>query len=211
MEQLNIQEADWIAEGLLPRDADDGRFVVGNCIPAGFEGYAKMFHPFRLDEAAVGWKEVGERYGVVFDKESSIDRYARAIKEKEASERLEFPIEGQLPLAVLTTLLEVLKPYTASGRVCIFQTPPHSIFRGGNTGELVELGLDEVPGYFTKYFTGYLFSVDRSWIVFTDTDLDFTIVGGSAQLISSYASAFVSAFGLLYAVSVDISWINIFV
>jgi hypothetical protein len=181
MEQVDLREAAWIDDRVLPYDGWD--VVVGNCIPAGFESYGKIFHPFSQDGQPLTWKTVGRRYGIVFDNESNTHEFARAIKEKGDIDALDFPREGEMPLTLLKTLLEILRPFTANGKARIFQRGPHSIYRRTGSDDLVEADLEEVPAYFRNYFIGYLYSVDRTWIIFTDIDQDYTMVGGSAQLI----------------------------
>jgi hypothetical protein len=181
--ETDIPEAKWIAEGLAPSFATKGWFAIGDCIPGGFEAYAKIFHPFGQDGVSLTWKTVADRYGIVFDNETNITHYGKAVKEKGDTNELAFPEEGRMPLTVLSTLLDVLRPFTAQEKVCIFQTMPHYCFGGSGAEAFVDTHIDEVLSYFENYFIGYLYAADRSWIIFTDTDFEYTMIAGPAQLI----------------------------
>ncbi len=102
---------------------------------------------------------------------------------------LNLPMEGNLLRQQLTILLGAINEISSSKEVYIYQELPHSIVKENKDCDLVKCSFKEVLQYFDNYFKGYLFSADKSWLVFTHTDLDFTILGGPKKLIDNLISS----------------------
>jgi hypothetical protein len=137
--------------------------------------------------ASVSWKTVGKKYGVPFHDEIRIEDYAAKFKAIGWPENVLFPMEGRLSMPVLSIILDILKQYSPENKVRIYQLTPHSIRW---EDEVVEGSYDEVPDYFDKrYFIGWLFPPDRSWVLYTDTDLCYTLMGGPSSLIDRLAES----------------------
>ena len=135
------------------------------------------------------WRSVAEKYGLTFHAEISTGSYAALFKQTGWPCNLLFPGEGFLPRPLLLELLSVLQRYTPHDEVYIYQWPPHAIFKDGRTADLVRCRFAEVTAYFEEDFIGYLYAGDRSWLVHTNTDFHFTLVGGSKALLEALKSS----------------------
>lgn len=135
--------------------------------------------------SATRWKEMGERYGVTFNNQTEIEAYSNKFKEIGWPENLLFPAEGRLPMPMLSVVLDILTRYSGGkDSVRLYLIAPNSMGWKDYPKEVVEGRLDEIPDYFDRrYFIGWLFPPDRSWILHTDTDLHYTVLGGPAPLI----------------------------
>jgi hypothetical protein len=131
----------------------------------------------------VTWKSIADKYGLTFHNEINPQTFVDKFQKIGWQRNLNFPSEGYLPRQILTKLLALLKYKSPSDEVYIYRMPPHNIWKDTIDCELVKCNFYEVLEYFDKDFIGYLYSVDKSWVVYTDTDLCFTIVGGKRQLI----------------------------
>jgi hypothetical protein len=134
---------------------------------------------------ATRWKEIGELYGVTFNNQTEIEAYSDKFKEIGWPENLLFPAEGRLSMPMLSVVLDMLTRYSGSNNaVRLYLIAPNSIGWRDYPTEVVEGRLDEIPDYFDRrYFIGWLFPPDRSWILHTGTDLHYTVLGGPAPLI----------------------------
>ena len=135
---------------------------------------------------------MAEKYGLVFHNEINPRSFTNKFEESGWPEDLGFPSEGYLPRRELLKLVEVLRCHTPTGEAYIFQTAPHSTYKDGRTEDLVVAELGEVSRYFDDGFIGYLYGRDKEWVVYTDTDLPFTIAAGSEELVGTLTNNEVS-------------------
>lgn len=133
----------------------------------------------------VAWKSIADKYGLTFHNEINPQTYVDKFQKIGWQRNLNFPSEGYLPRQILIKLLDLLNDKSPSDEVYIYQMPPHNIWKDNKDCDLVKCSYNEVLEYFDKDFIGYLYSADKSWVVFTDTDLCFTLVGGKKQLIDT--------------------------
>jgi hypothetical protein len=246
MKTEKIEIAKWIEEEKIPLTTGDFKLegcTIEQCIPAKFETYCKIFHPFEItpDEDDIlepnkeygqqinltfsnnieegflikeigkegkeidiferqreylkdynskkwydaTWKSIAEKYDLTFHNEINPQTYIDKFQEIGWQKNLNFPSEGYLPRKSLETLLKILNKMSSSKRVFIYQMIPHNIWKDDKDCDLVSCNVNEVLEYFENDFIGYLYSEDKSWIIFTDTDLNFTIVGGQKILIEN--------------------------
>lgn len=251
MKKVNTEFAQWIEDGKasVHFPIEGGEFVnrVKNIVPAIFESYCKIFHPFEisfeeedtltkneqygqhrtmlLNRDAQGnlhfyeinaqgeaedivkrseeeqriwesrkrenvcWRDVAEKYGLVYHNEINPQSFVRRFQQIGWPPNLRFPSEGFLPQEALETFLAVVASHTPSQRVYIYQQAPNTIWRNSEPEELVLCRLDEVKDYFTSGFIGYIYDEERRWIIFNDTDLCFSVVGGARKLIMDLLSS----------------------
>ncbi|MDX2246516.1 MAG: hypothetical protein SF052_07065 [Bacteroidia bacterium] len=147
----------------------------------------KEYHSKKWD--FVTWKSIADKYDLTFHNEINPKTYVDKFQKIGWQRNLNFPSEGYLPRKILTKLLTLLKENSSSDESYIYQKPPHNIWKDNKDCDLVKCHLHEVLEYFDNDFIGYLYSADKSWVVFTDTDLCFTLVGGHKQLIDKIISS----------------------
>ncbi len=135
--------ADWLANRMEnPWHRQDGSVRVGAIIPAGFEAYARIFHPGRdrVTGQRVPWHEVAARFGRVPHAEMQWHRIAASREAEEPdSGLLEEPIIGHLPPQESDALVDVLRGHTQTPDQCWFAvwegwgTPVPLVFEGTQT------------------------------------------------------------------------------
>jgi len=137
----------------------------------------------------VDWQFVAQKYGLIFHKEISIQAFNEKFKKIGWPKNLWSPREGYLPRPLLKKLLSILKKETDNDIVFVYQIPPNSIMKGEKFQDLIKCTFEEVLSYFDEDFIGYLYPEDESWIGSTDTDLHFTIIGGTKKLIGAIVNS----------------------
>lgn len=136
------------------------------------------------ERKSISWKSVTEKYGLNYHSEINPDSFVRKFQQIGWPSNLGFPSEGFLPQPELEKFLEIAKKHTPSGRVYIYQKAPNTIWKNNEPEDLVLCSIAEVKEYFTNGFVGYMYDEERRWIIFNDTDLYFSIVGGTKKLIT---------------------------
>ncbi|UAY50629.1 hypothetical protein [Ferruginibacter albus] len=131
----------------------------------------------------VNWETIADKYGLIFHNQINQKTFEKKFQKIGWQKNLIFPNEGHLARQLLVKLLNILKLHTASQEAFIYQIAPHTSWKGNKAEDLVKCNLEEVLEYFNSDFIGYLFAADKSWLVFTDTDLTYSIVGGQRKLI----------------------------
>jgi hypothetical protein len=150
------------------------------------------------------WKTIADKYSLIFHNEITLGKFIEKFQEIGWPKNLSFPSEGYLPRQLLINLIYVLNSSVTGEPVYIYQIPPHTAFKNNKHFDLVKCSLDEVLEYFDNGFVGYLYASDKSWIVFTDTDLSFTIVGGQKELIEKLKNSSLEVLECLSTTRVDI-------
>jgi hypothetical protein len=133
----------------------------------------------------VTWKQIADRYGLEFHNEINPNSYITRFVEIGYPGNLWFPKGGYLPRPVFIKLISVLSAASQAKEVCIYQLPPNNIYEV----ELLAGSLADVTSYFKEDFIGYLYATDKSWVVYTDTDLHFTVVAGPEPLITAIVNS----------------------
>ncbi|WP_404461089.1 hypothetical protein [Sutcliffiella horikoshii] len=141
-------------------------------------------------------KELASKYDIPYDKKIS----SKSIERKLGGcpRYLIYPDEGRINLDMLKEMTKVLAPFTKD-KPCYFfynilkligRIPNHEIENGHlYTGELIDIfnmyNKGEIDGLASPT---YWWPEDRSWCMSTDYDLDFTIFGGSKQMLDALMS-----------------------
>lgn len=160
-----------------------------------------QFHPLEqtieidLGEG-ITLKELAKKYEIPYDKKIS----SKSIERKLGGcpRYLIYPDEGRIHMDVLKEITKVLAPFTKEQSCYFFYDILKLIDRIPNAdlenGHVYTGKLDDI---FTIYNKGerdglasptYWWPEDRSWCLSTDYDLDFTIFGGSKQLLDALMS-----------------------
>jgi hypothetical protein len=136
-------------------------------------------------EGRVLWRSLAQRYGLVFHPEFNPSSFRKVFKTGSWPRYLFGPAEGTLDRKSCDALICLLKPFSRSQATYfrfsdyLMNDLPH-LYRGH---------LDDLPAFLTKpHFGGTpecWWPEDRSWCVFTDWDLTFTLIGGSQRLVAS--------------------------
>ncbi|WP_299762758.1 hypothetical protein [uncultured Pontibacter sp.] len=137
----------------------------------------------------VTWQEIAEKYELIFHNEINPDSYITRFDEIGYPWNLWFPKGGYLPRPVFKKLNSVLSSASQTHEVCIYQMPPNNIYKM----ELVSGSLEDVSNYFEEDFIGCMYASDKSWLVFTDTDLHFTLMAGPESLITAIVNSEIEA------------------
>ena len=151
-----------------------------------FDEYQKKVEDRKAQKLLpVSWQSIAQKYALRFHEEINTSSYIARFQKTGWPRNLLFPSEGRLPRAQLISLLSILKECSPQEEVHIYQTPPHSLYKNDRIEDLVACTFEEVTQYFEEDFIGYLYAADKSWIVFTDTDLHCTLIGGYPALLQA--------------------------
>ena len=130
------------------------------------------------------WSELAQRYGTALPLDAGSDFFTRRFAKGSWPRRFFGPKEGSLEVYERDALLAALQRHS-SGRRHFFQFFICAMkdMRGDNLFEGNLADVHQFPGSETRYTPTYWFPEDRSWVVCSDYDLSFTLVGGSEALL----------------------------
>ncbi len=118
----DVRPADWIAPRLHGFAVD-----TGSVVPEGFDGYCRIFHPFRKPEpgaASRTWAEVAAQNGRIAHSGMQIHTISHPVGSTPVPYDLNDYINeldwGQLPLPERAILVETLRSFTATPEQCWF-------------------------------------------------------------------------------------------
>lgn len=139
------------------------------------------------NSARLRWRELLARYAVVLD-ETQVDLSGSLRTGVGASfpAAIQPPPEGSLDASSLTALVPILAKWTAPGACyfyfCMLATEAlEPLVMKGELAEVIGLSHSgAVAGTPQNWWP-----TDRSWLVYTDWDLNTTMIGGPAGLISA--------------------------
>ncbi|MEL6982516.1 MAG: hypothetical protein AAFO29_08835 [Actinomycetota bacterium] len=178
---------------------------VSYLVPGGFQRYAMVLHPPSLPDAAgdskpARWSTLATAVGSSLDVSTSLSELATSYGEMVG--RVEDAYVGSLTETVesgewivyrlrigdLASSLHqegqglAVGISTLSGRTTPIETLPavHLGSRPFHAGSLQNAGDLDAS---LEVFTGVIWPLDLSWWITSDIDLDYTIVGGSTDLI----------------------------
>lgn len=222
MREINPEIANWMFEGIETWNPETIRKTgvrLKNCVSNKFEAYCKVFHPFYISKRKSNrlvsreiyeqkfyeendltetkeksWNEIAKTYEITLNNESNTNIFENKFIEIGWPENLYFPTEGFLPQNQFIELLDILKKFTHN-QVIIYQQIPHNNWKNDKTEDFQLANFDETLNYFTgEGFIGYLGDEKKNWMVYTDTDLSFTIIAGSKYLINSIKNSSLESF-----------------
>lgn len=194
----DARPAEWVSDAL--RGFRDVRSIV----PAGFEAYARVFHPASARDTPVRWSTVAEANGRIAHPTMQWPAITGTWQTDQAPLWDNKPYDT-LPHDIAVVLARVLAPHTATPHRCWFavwegygylpdtvRTAPSFIvphvrmhlFRAPVGAIVTSFG--EPPWY---QFANLWWPDDRAWCVASEIDLDTTYVGGSAECIAAVVGA----------------------
>lgn len=138
-------------------------------------------------QTRVRWKELAELLDVPFVPAISHEWYRKKLSDPWCWPRLlRGPAEGYLSQEECETLASALKAFTGN-QDCFFRFSDIPFYARSGQPQLLRGTLDGVPELQKekRLSLEYWWPSDRSWVVCSDYDLCFTIIGGRSQLVSA--------------------------
>jgi len=194
---LDLAPVDWIHEGRDKPTEKRGRtdwpgVSVRHCVPSKFPSYAKVFHPIYTDPPSRGrikgkrvlWRELAQRFSLEFHPEINASFFAPVSQEGTWIENLIGPDKGHLDEDTCGVLIDTLERFTGQHQCWFYYT---GISISGYEPRLYHgdiqdiIGLTKLDGAMAP--PEYWWPDDRSWCIYSDWDLTFTIVAGPSELI----------------------------
>jgi hypothetical protein len=134
----------------------------------------------------VPWRELAERFGLQFHAEFNDTSLTRVFPDNSWPRSLLGPDEGTLDEVTCQRLVEILKPFTER-QSCHFHYDVIATGRceadvafSGELDDVIECCNDpEVRGTPTHWWPEH-----RTWLVCSDWDLKFTLIGGPRRLVN---------------------------
>jgi hypothetical protein len=139
-------------------------------------------------DARIRWKTLADLLDVKFEPEICHEWFLASREESICWPRfLRGPDDGNLNAKEFPEILSILRTYSGS-EACFFRFSERGI--GTPDKPLTVLGaLDELAPFLTEksyqFTPEYWWPTDRSWCLCSEFDSEFTVVGGSRDLISS--------------------------
>ena len=122
--QTDVAPTEWVDENLLPLRGGEGDGVrVGEIVPTGFEGYARILHPASRREGdryePITWSELARTRGKTIHPEVQL----KAVLGDEFGQPPhwgELPEEGSIPEGLRAPLVDILRRFTEAADRCWF-------------------------------------------------------------------------------------------
>jgi hypothetical protein len=131
------------------------------------------------------WHTLAKRYGLAFHPEFNHESFRKAFATGSWPRYLLAPAEGTLDRKTCEALISVLKPLSQTERIYF----RFSDYLMNDLPHLYSGDLNELTAFLTKPNFGGTpecwWAEDRSWCVYTDWDLTFTLIGGSRTLVEA--------------------------
>jgi hypothetical protein len=142
----------------------------------------------RVDsQTRIRWKELADFLNVPFAPAISLAWYRKKVRDPWCLPRLlSGPNDGYLSQEERETLASALKAFTGN-QVCFFRFSDIPFYTRSGQPQLFSGNLDEVSEFQKEnHFTfEYWWPADRSWVVCSEYDLHYTIIGGRSELVSA--------------------------
>ncbi len=195
----DAEPARWVVDRVGPFAVD-----VRSVLPAGFGGYARVFHPAHLDEQTVSWRQIAEANGRIphlgMQWPSITGDYRFHYRDDQPGLWDRLPAEGTIPAHLARLLATELARHTATPETCWygvwegfggvpvppeaarFEIPAREMFLlRGRVTTIVDApaldGCDQRPNLW--------WPDDHAWCVATEIDFMTTYVGGSETAIAA--------------------------
>ena len=195
--------ARWIRPRLLEPDLARG-IRVGDVVPTGFEAYARIMHPVPTATGSMTWAEVAETTGRVVHARMQWQAIAYPAPDHRLPDTIgEGPLQGVLPVAVASNLIDILSIHTSTPETCSYAiwvgTPglprahatvtahagrDYFLFSGDLSAGARAIVVDAHGQPAAPTISANLWwPDDQAWIVVTDVDFRSTIVGASNDAV----------------------------
>lgn len=214
-ENTEIQLSNWLEEHTDPPNNPAPGWkgnLVGNFVPKIYQAYCKVLQPMYVDQNVtdrslmwttdneafargerIFYRELARYYKLRYTKELSVNTILQACGQN-FPRYLSGVDEGTIDEESCRRIVSVLR--SSAGQPCFFyydflKTPDLSI-ENNYMGKLFTGQLEEVLLLYTdarvKGSPSYWWPADKSWCVWTDYDLTFTIIGGPQMLIDAFVA-----------------------
>ncbi len=131
----------------------------------------------------VDWKEVCSKNGIEFDVNTSLNSIWNHFSKNGIPYNLNYPDQGTLAYDKFKIILEQLRKDNKCNSLYVYQEMPHGITENDT---LMLMYVDDILNFFQRNgFKGYLCSFDKSFILYTDSDLQFSLWASSKELNNS--------------------------
>lgn len=204
----DVSGAMWLKEHLeQPWGRGDGCNYVASIIPAGFESYAKIYHPAYLgdEHREITWSKLA-RY---FNRKPHSQMQWHRIVECDSTHldmKIIEPAVGHFPGKKAEALIDVLSRYTTTPDDCLFAVwngwggldidkrwpeaaviplPDREYILLG--GPIEAAAMSVLP--FREQSASLWWPRDRAWCVATEIDMMWTFVGGTVACIEALLEA----------------------
>ena len=167
-----------------PAETESGKKALAAILSDGllFGGWSGVEEP---QDSRVLWHTLAEKHGLVFHPEFNHESFRKAFAAGSWPRYLLGPAEGTLDRKSCKALISILKPLSRANGIYF----RFSDFLMNDLPHLYSGDLNELTIFLTKpHFFGTpecWWPEDRSWCVYTDWDLTFTLIGGSRTLVDA--------------------------
>ncbi len=126
------------------------------------------------------WNIVCKTNGIAFNDRTTLNTIWKFFSQNGIPYNLEFPVEGTLDHSRLKRICDIIGQDSNYKKIYVYQTHPHSIT---DNDTLMLLNTEDVLKYFQNTgFKGYLCASDKSFVLYTDNDLQFSLWGSNKSI-----------------------------
>ncbi len=189
-------ESEWVRTGIVGFTES-----VLSIVPAGYEAYARIFHPAALNGVPVRWRDVAKATNRVDHPAMQWPSIMGVVSDRFSMPGVwdQHPPMGSLPRSELAPLVDILRKWTSTPEQCFFGVwegygALSPSVRSAPTFDLpnrryhlmegpVEGLLDDVEDPPWHRSANLCWPADRAWLVASEIDFVSTYVGGSRTCI----------------------------
>lgn len=126
------------------------------------------------------WNEVCKKNGIPFNERTTLNSIWRFFSKNGVPYNLNYPDEGTLEFNKFKLICEEISKDSLYNKIYVYQTPPHAIT---DNDTLMLMSTKDLLKYFEgSGFRGYLCAADKSFFLYADHDLQFSLWGSSKEL-----------------------------
>lgn len=156
-------------------------------LPTNFEAYGLLLHGFEVQDGSAStrrrWRELAKRFGLAYDPSIVVSMSRHFRKDPGSWPQEHIGGEGSLDRVELQALVGHLAPLTGEQECSFYYCFMFFIGPEPLAGRCFVGPLAAVTGFLVderirRHSPTFWWPVDRSWIVMSGYDSDFTIIGG---------------------------------
>jgi hypothetical protein len=126
------------------------------------------------------WNEVCNKNGIAFDNMTTLNTIWDYFVKNGIPYNLNFPYEGVLDSSRFERFCEIIAQDSLHNKIYVYQRPPHAI---NYDDTLMLMSVSDAIQYFKHSgFKGYICAQDKSFVLYTDNDLQFSLLGSNKAL-----------------------------
>ncbi len=127
----------------------------------------------KQDWKTITWKSIANKYEIAYTNQITTTDFTKKFNKVGYPYNISFPEEGRLPMKEFEKLIKLLSKDTANKILDVFMRQPKS--NTNNFEDAFLCNISDIAAHFDDGFVGYLSNTKKDWLLFTDSDLQYSI------------------------------------